>query len=128
MPRGVAHDQRVKAAALAELLTGGNVRAVARRFGVSHSALIQWRDAAGLKNVALVKSEKQDELGELIAQYLRANIAALTAQAQQYADTTWLKQQNAHDAAILHGVLFDKCVDLLARAVRAAQPTEGSAA
>lgn len=124
MPKGVAYDARIKAAVLAALLTNPNVSEVARLHGVSKASVIMWRNTAGLTAMTAVKPEKRDELGELIAEYVRVNIAALTAQAHQFTNTDWLEKQNAHDVAILHGVLFDKCVDLLTRVTRGTDQAE----
>jgi transposase-like protein len=116
MARGVPHDERVKAAVLAALATGCSVRSAARQHGVAPATVIAWRDAHPQHvNLNTVQPKTRDELGELVAEYMRASFAALTAQARLAADQAWITKQSAGELAIFHGVLFDKQLSLLER-------------
>ncbi|HYE58546.1 MAG TPA: helix-turn-helix domain-containing protein [Rhodothermales bacterium] len=127
MARGIAHEEGLKAQVLADLALGETVSAVARKHGLSRSVVTRWRDDCEPSELVSVQQEKRDELGELVAEYVRANLAALTAQTRQFADPTWLRQQNAADLAVLHGVQFDKLARLL-EAIRPPADAAGAAA
>ena len=70
-----------------------------------------WR--ARSSTVAGVDPQKKAEIGDLLLSYLRANLAALEAQAEQFADKAWLKGQDASELAVLHGVMTDKAIRLM---------------
>lgn len=112
MPRGVAHEDRVRAAALADVLVGMSLTAAAAKHQVSKATLIKWRNDAGLHG-GVEPQKTRDELGELLAGYIRANIAALTAHAEFAKKEDWLIKQSAADLAVFDGVLFDKLARLL---------------
>ena len=112
MARGKAHSPETKAAVLAALLAGQSVSAVARDYHLNHATVIAWRDAAGLGST-LVQQEKRAEIGDLVSDYLRAVLGTLEVQARIFSDESWLKRQDAADAAVLHGVLTDKAIRLL---------------
>jgi hypothetical protein len=101
---------------MAALLTGQGVTEVAAKYKVPEGTVKSWR--ARMKpgaetDVAKVATEKREEIGALLIQYLHANLTTLHAQAVVFSDRVWLEKQNAADAAVLHGVLTDKTVRLL---------------
>lgn len=106
------------AAALAALeLNGGALRQTAREFGVPVMTLASWRGAVH----TYVQETKSwpDRIRELWEQCLEAGLRASIAIAEQAQDRAWLDRQNAHDVAILAGVLQDKA-RLLTEAARRA--------
>jgi len=112
MARGKAHDPETKAAVLAALLTGQSVSAVAREYHIDRATVIAWRNAAGVGSTP-VQHEKQAEIGDLLADYLRESLITLAVQARAFRDEAWLKRQPASDLAVLHGVGMDKAIRLL---------------
>lgn len=113
MPSGKPYDPHVKARAMAALKAGQSVPEVARATGVPVSTLRKWKQE--LKRENLIESpEKKAELGELVADYLTEILTTLTAQSRFARDEDWLRKQNAADVAILHGVLNDKAIRILA--------------
>ncbi len=60
-----------------------------------------------------VDPQKENVIGDLLIEYLEANLRALKAQAEVFTDKTWLTEQGASEAAILHGVMTDKAVRLI---------------
>ena len=74
---------------------------------------IQVLDAKRPRRSQTFGTEKESEIGDLLIAYLRANLAALKAQAEVFTDKTWLSEQGASEAAILHGVMTDKAVRLI---------------
>lgn len=113
MPSKVYSDE-VRASALAALAMGMSVRAVAKEHKLSRNTVSLWRKQAGLTVQPYAPPEKRRDLGELIANYLRAGLEALEAQARLFTDPAWLERQSASELAVLHGVLTDKLIRVLA--------------
>jgi transposase-like protein len=109
------YPPEVKAAVLAAILTGSSIASVAREHGVSKRTVSRWKDEtqSGAQMDAPQK-EKALGLGELVYGYLTESITTLRLQVAFFRDETWLRQQSAADIAILHGVVTDKAVRLLA--------------
>lgn len=104
----------VKAAAMAALLEGQAIDQVARDFKLPEGTVKAWRHRMkGAASETLATSERSEEIGELLVQYLHANLSTLKAQTVVFSDAEWLKKQNAADAAVLHGVMTDKAIRLL---------------
>jgi hypothetical protein len=61
----------------------------------------------------MVDPQKRAELDDLVGGLLRAIIVSLQVQTEQFADKTWLRQQNAADLAVLFGVQSDKLFRIL---------------
>ena len=109
------YSQDVKAAVMAALLEGQSVSSVAREYNIPKGTVSGWKrqaEQASLRGSATVATQKE-ELGDLLLGYLRANLTALQAQAQLFADPDWLEKQGASELAVLHGVATDKAVRLL---------------
>jgi transposase-like protein len=108
------YDDHVKAQALAALLAGQAPAQVAATFGIPIGTLKSWKSrAAGGESVASVASEKRERIGALLLEYLEEGLTTLRVQAKVFRDETWLKEQSASEAAVLHGVLADKQFRLL---------------
>jgi transposase-like protein len=99
---------------MAALLTGQSINEVARQFHLSKSTVSAWRQSAGVIGSNAFEPKKQSELGDLIADYLREALATLAAQARQFREPEWIKGQDASEVAVLHGVLADKAIRILA--------------
>lgn len=105
------HSEETKAAVLAALLAGQSVSAVAREFKLPRSTIIGWRNVSGVKPTA--PDSKKEELGELIAEYLRENLTTLREQQKFFRSFDWLRSQGAESLAVLHGVSADKAIRIL---------------
>jgi transposase-like protein len=113
MPK-VKYSPETKAAAMAALLEGQAINKVAADFKLPEGTVKAWRHR--MKGAAVesqVATEKREEIGTLLVDYLHANLSTLRAQQVVFADKTWLMKQDANDLAILHGVMTDKAVRLL---------------
>lgn len=109
------HSNEVKAAAVAAVLAGESVSSVAKQFGVSRAAIVEWRDKTGITGeVTPVAQQKKHDLGMQVYGLLEDSIAHLRFQLRVTADEEWIKRQTANDLAIYHGVIADKTVRLLA--------------
>lgn len=116
-----AYSDEVRAQVLAAVMQGVPVKQVARQFRISPTTVRNWRQAAGLTELVPINPEKKRDLGELLASYLRTGLEALEAQARTAADPAWIQKQPADQLAILHGVIADKLVRVLA-ALEPAEP------
>jgi transposase-like protein len=119
---GRPHAPEIKARAVALLATGKPASQVASEMGIPVATIRTWRQQLRRDNI-IGDPRKKDDLGELVFGYLHEAITTLSAQARFARDEDWLRQQNASDLAILHGVLHDKTVRLLA-ALQPANDTE----
>jgi transposase-like protein len=112
----------IKAAAMAALLTGQSVSAIAAQYNIPEGTLWSWRNRDLNANHASDASQRKT-IGELLEEYLRASLQTLKAQVEIFADREWLQKQDASELAVLHGVCTDKAIRLL----ESLAPTEAGA-
>lgn len=122
-----SYSDETKAAAMAALLQGQSVSAVAAEYDVPKGTVSGWKRQAQRRapGVAAAATQKKERVGELLVEYLEANLAALRAQAEMFADREWLRRQSAEGVAVLHGVMTDKAVRLLEAFGRAEEGDDG---
>lgn len=106
------YSEETKAAVMAALLSGQSVSQVAATYHIPIGTVKRW-SAAAKEQLEPVRTEKRERIGELLLDYLEANLAALKAQAKVFADAEWIQKQPASEAAVLHGVIADKGIRLL---------------
>ncbi len=104
-----SHSSEVKAAVVAALLQGQSICQVAKEYHVPKGTVSYWKQTLGSRQTPTQKKE----IGDLVLEYLRANLETLKAQAEQFKDPKWLSRQSAENAAVLHGVMTDKAIRLL---------------
>ncbi len=119
------YPAETRAACMAALLTGQGIGEIAAQYKVPEGTLKSWR--ARMKpgegtQVAAVASQKRDEIGGLLIEYLYENLQTLKAQAVVFRDPDWLKKQSADELAVLHGVMTDKSIRLLEALGNAGHP------
>ena len=108
------YSQETKAAVMAAILTGLHPSQIAKEFNIPIGTVKAWKyrqESNG--GVAIVTVQKKEAIGELISDYLTELLKTLRIQMKVFGNETWLKQQSAHEVAILHGVLADKGIRLL---------------
>jgi transposase-like protein len=105
MARG--YDPEVRAQAMAALLSGQGVTAVAQEYELPTSTVSRWRKQAR------EQAGRSDDVGGLLLAYLAENLTTLRAQAIAFRDADWLREQGASEAGVLHGILCDKATRLL---------------
>jgi transposase-like protein len=106
------YNEETKAAVMASLLSGQSVTAVAKEYDIPRGTIAGWSAQAN-SELANVSNEKKAEIGDLLIEYLRANLEALKKQVLVFSDAAWLREQSASEAAVLHGVMADKSMRLL---------------
>jgi len=124
MAQGRAHGNQVAARVIADLmLARESQREIAEQNGISAGAVsaIKARyltDFERLKNTA----PEAASVLPLATNLLTQSLVTLTIQLEQFGDKDWLQNQPAGELAILHGVIADKTLRLLAAAQRPADP------
>lgn len=107
------YSDETKAAAMAALLEGQSINVVSKEYDIPRSTVGAWAKDVRNGGVQPIPDTKKGEIGELLVRYVKANLRALEAQAEVFADPEWLARQAADEAAVLHGVMTDKAVRLL---------------
>ena len=90
------YDPETKAAVMAALLTGQSLSSVADEYHVPRGTVASWKRAAK-DGVYEGDQPQKREVGSLLLDYLIANLRALTAQSELFADKTWLKRQGVRE-------------------------------
>lgn len=114
----------VRASVMAALLAGQGVSEVAEQFQVSKATVSRIKASIAPDLLKQLETKKQEDFGDLLADYLRETITTLSAQARHFRNETWLLRQPAADLAVLHGVQTDKALRLLEAIERANAPAE----
>lgn len=115
MSRRTYSDEE-RAAVLAALLTGQSITQVAAAYKIPVGTVKKWSASRGdtLEGTGGEPAgTTKKAIGELLVEYLSANLTALRVQVQAFSDPVWLAKQSASDVAVLHGVMTDKAVRLL---------------
>jgi hypothetical protein len=119
------YPPEVRAAALAMLFAGASLSATAAHFGVSKGTISNWRDA---QDVAVVQQDIERsvrvDVGRLVAEYLTANLGALTAQARAAAEPGWIAAQDAYGLVAIHNALGDRAIQILAAIGPSSEPED----
>lgn len=114
MAERATYDEATKAAVMAALLTGQSVSEIAKQYNINPATVRSWKSRQlNGESVAFVATEKREQIGELLIDYLHAMLKTLKVQAEQFGDKEWLKKERADSLAVLHGVSVDKAVRLL---------------
>lgn len=98
---------------MAALLAGQSVSSVAREYKVPKGTVSDWRRRAEAEVVASGPTQKRAVIGDLLVDYLETNLRTLREQSEMFRDVEWLREQDASQLAVLHGVIADKTVRLL---------------
>lgn len=108
------YDEATKAAVMAALLTGQSVAEIAAQYNINPSTIKSWKSRQlNGESVAIVATEKKEEIGDLLFDYLQTMLKSLKVQAEHFGDKDWLSRQSADALAVLHGVSVDKAIRLL---------------
>lgn len=97
---------------MAALLTGQSVSATAKEYNIPKGTVSGWKVEA-FAGVGDPPTQKKDDTGDLLWDYLRTTLRTLKVQAEHFGDKKWLTKQSAADLAVLHGVSVDKAIRLL---------------
>src|SRR5437588_6112514 len=107
MPRGKAHPPELRASAEALLLAGH------QQWDVCEITKLPQRTVSHIAarlgdRLALVGLKKQESDAELLMNYFRGVLRAMTAQTEVFSDPEWCRSQDADKLGIAHGILGDK--------------------
>lgn len=107
------YSPETKAEVMAALLAGQSVATVAASYDIPEGTVKSWKNRQRGHPVATVATQKKEEIGDLIVEYLRTMLRTLITQAEHFGDKQWLTAQGADQLAVLHGVAMDKTVRIL---------------
>lgn len=108
------YTPEVKAAVMGELLTGQAVSKVADDYNIPIGTVKSWKSRQDNgESVAIVATQKKEQIGELLIDLLQDNIVTQRTILQTMQDVDYLKSQDASDLAVLFGVISDKAFRML---------------
>jgi transposase-like protein len=110
------YSDELKAQAMAALLTGQSVNAVAEAYNIPRGTVTSWASRANAQRGDLL-SERSDgqreRIGELIVDNIETMLETTKAMLHVLQDKDWLEKQSASEVAVLFGVIADKTYRLL---------------
>jgi transposase-like protein len=127
MAKRAAHDPEIRAAAIAALLAGQSVSAVAKEYKLPKGTVSNWkiREAA---RVSRAETQKPDgkSIGDLLVELLEANIRGLINATSVLHDPKWLREQGAAELGTFIGITHDKVMRMLEAMDRSTVPLENA--
>lgn len=118
--RGRKHTDETRGAALAALLEGQSVSAIAKKYKLPKATVSDLKSSLDSDDFEQVRTKKQEELAALIEGHLHASLKAATELAGQASNASWRDKQDADKLGVLYGILTDKAVRILEAAETAA--------
>jgi transposase-like protein len=115
-------SSETKAAIMAALLEGQATSKVAADYRLPEGTVKSIRSRMKGTPMASVATQKREEIGDLLVDYVHANLGTLRKQNEVFSDRKWLEKQDADELAVLHGVITDKTIRLLEALGGPAQP------
>lgn len=123
MAKRAAHDPEVRAAAVAALLAGQSVSAVAKAYKLPKGTVSSWKKRTTVDASATQKSDGKS-IGDLLLELLEANIRGLINATSVLRDPKWLREQGAAELGTFIGITHDKVVRMLEAMDRSAPPAD----
>lgn len=114
-----AYDPQTKAAVMAALLAGQAMTAIAEEYDIPYGTVKSWKSRELNSGAMMSDPDKRMAVGELLLEYLQESLVTLTVQVRHFRNMDWLKEQDASDLAVLHGVQTDKVVRIIEALERA---------
>lgn len=111
-------DTETKAQVLADHALGMSKSAIARKYEIPRTTVIAWIKDAGEILPTVTDTQKRDELGVLVYDYLATGLRALIAQVRESGEPTYIRAQPADKLYLLHGTIADKLIAILANIER----------
>lgn len=105
------YSDETKAAVMAALATGQGASQVAKEYKIPRGTVRGWKSRMG--SVAIVATEKKEEIGDLLVDLITEQVITLKAQYITVRDPKWIVLQSASDMAMLIGVTTDKLIRML---------------
>lgn len=110
---------------MAALLAGQRVAEIAGEHNVPRRTISNWKRTLQKSGAfEMAESGPEKRIANLIGEYLIKALETLCAQAEYFKDPAFLRGQAASEAAVLHGVMFDKAIRILEAAQQATESEE----
>ena len=107
------YSDATKAAVLAALIAGTPTAEIAKTYKVPAGTVKSWKHRQDETPVAIVATEKREEIGGLCVDFLRECLRTLQVQVKHFGDTAWLKDQPAAEVARLFDTVAGRAFGLL---------------
>lgn len=107
------HSEEVKAAILAALALGEQPADLEQKYKIPAATIRAWKFHQKDTPIAIVATQKREEVGELCVEFLRESFRTLSIQVKHFADPAWLEKQDASQAANLFTTVTDHAFRLL---------------
>lgn len=111
---------------MAALVAGQGVAEVATAYNLDESVVSRWRTRLVASGLQELQPKTRDELETLLMDYVRQTLKTLKAQSEVAGNADYIKKQPASELAVLHGVMADKAVRILAAFEPSEIPSEGA--
>ena len=102
------YSDETRGAVMAALLAGQSVSSVAKEYKIPKGTISNWKNRPGVPKNGTQK--RAEAIGDLIVNLLNSELIVLDGMVHTFSDPSWLKKQNASDAAVLYGVIQDKAI------------------
>lgn len=112
--KGQSHSDETRAAVMAALLTGQGVSEVARGLNLPKATVSRIKNEISSERLEQVGTQREERLIDLVMDYVSTNLRTLKAQSIEAGRAGYIQKQTASELAVLHGVLADKTVRILA--------------
>lgn len=110
------YPDELKAQAMAALLTGQSVNAVAEQYNIPRGTVTSWASRANRERGDLLSEQsngKRERIGELIVDNIETMLETTKAMLHVLQEADWIEKQSASEIAVLFGVIADKTYRLL---------------
>lgn len=96
------------------LLAGQGVNETARALNLPKATVSRIKSEITREKLEQVGTAREERLIDLVMDYVSTNLRTLKAQSIEVGRANYIKKQSASEIAVLHGVLADKTVRILA--------------
>lgn len=99
---------------MSALLAGQGVSETARALNLPKATVSRIKSEISRERLEQVGTDREERLIDLVMDYVSTNLRTLKAQSIEVGRADYIKNQSASEIAVLHGVLADKTVRILA--------------
>jgi hypothetical protein len=107
------YSPEVRAAAIAALLAGQSVSAVAKEYELPKGTVSHWKKQGSVPGGPKKGADDSESISDLLLALLRANLRGLINGSRVMMDDKWLRQQGAVELGTFMGITHDKVVRML---------------
>jgi transposase-like protein len=107
------YDPEIRAAAIAALLAGQSVSAVAKQYNLPKGTVSDWKRKPVGVDPTQKPNDGSESIGELLNRLVRAQLLQCIAIAEVWQDKKWIRTKGATEIGVNAGIANDKLVRML---------------